>query len=874
MLRTFYDPDKPIRERYCRSLTSGFVLHKGKEEEVEAFVKMRSLLLKREVEQGRLDSSNNEIKVRIRFGTKIAVYNNPNDSRVNGTIDLAAVEDPDTQDAIKKYFRISGGEKYHYNVEANSKGKVGGKAPLNKVQRDGKVEASLEKLSKGALDHARNDLLPEVLKRYHNPLQRAVITRRLLFIEYFPKKMLEKIDLCMKLINQELQTARDPNIQRSLHSEMTQLNRLKEQIENMDYYALCKVLLFYPIGNPSEDHQKQTADAIFNNVCQDIRGTRFIAKRAATKIPIIGGAFQSNLSPIEEAYAKDVAAMARLDRASYFKHCDDHKLDPKAEGMADLFLREALEFSMKLPTESDGGYSKEGEYQAEGFQKTAFLKDFAQPLKTNIQNELKQLGITATYAIGLYQGDEYHISDPKQPDPNATDAEKKKLEKENAQKQAAEMKEFKKHIAAHRARVDYSATYEKKHRVNDTPPLSTNMIDTSMEVPEWIPLLGGTKIPIQMGLLTGTTAALTIVKEITPTAISSAISSVMPQRMLDLWDYGTNHPGQLLVVATGVEKLSSWFFEVERVGPEGTAKRTIHYKRILLAGAAVGGTLGLAYYAPETLMQYTAFVTNFLKQYSLLPAVSTVGNAVGSLKSYFFMPLDYAVKVGLGLFAVNTAAPKLSSYYRGKNYAAIGAVGGLAALMVMSYRAATDGVVDHGLMEYFGTQGLSLIQAASHYASQFFNYGAITSWASYYAVGKLLEASTEAVEEDPEATIEQRTLKAEAQKQAASGGGTMQAIMMGGVPLNQMVRAGKGTINRVLPKRAVSILNVPMNLATRFSGNVDMVTKGSMLAKPVTGLISGVYSVASGIFGRLSDMAKGVGEAYTTAQKSGPVTIL
>jgi hypothetical protein len=228
------------------------------------------------------------------------------------------------------------------------------------------------------------------------------------------------------------------------------------------------------------------------------------------------------------------------------------------------------------------------------------------------------------------------------------------------------------------------------------------------------------------------------------------------------------------------------------------------------------------------------------------------------------MPINHAVKLGLGLYVANAAGTRAGALTRHGNYLGVGAIGALGVLGVKMYQAVNDGVVDNSMMELLGNQVAAVIEPVSNLAAQFFNYGGITQLASYWAVSKLYAASAEPAQEDQEETFQRRAAKPEAKRQADENSSMpMQAYMMGGVPLNQIVRAGKGVVKRVLPGKVVTAMNVPFDLATRFAENVGMVTKGGMAAKPVTGLVSGIYGLAWGLLNKFSSV-------YQAAREDGP----
>lgn len=447
---------------------------KVSEEAVNAFNAIRPLLFIRELMNGKFRQEDFEaIKdFRISSETWCFTYTNPT-KHVREAIDLWAIEEDATelsqvkaalQQLRNSWPACSTQDRKAY--VAHSQRNQTGLRPLVKNLND----VPLQKISHN-ISYAIEKLLPTALAKIsaQNPKQTAFIrdifTRRLLFVEQFYTKWTSQIKATIQVKTEKLESSSlDPQLRRKLRCEIEEVQLLEQELRKLDIYAICKVLMAYPaFGISSYAEQVQLVGHIQNEVSRELLGLAEIEWKQQASLfekfkDITSLGEKRTLSKCHAYYANEVALCAILNREDYRVYCTDKKLSMREEGLADLFIREAIRFAEMLPDDS-GKYTPGTEYMAEGIQKSVFLKEMGDELKAELQCQLRDLGIIITHAIGTrdqaakeYETPELEIcTDPKQ---------KKAVDERNASRIKNAVEILKQQVADHRARIREDLTIE------------------------------------------------------------------------------------------------------------------------------------------------------------------------------------------------------------------------------------------------------------------------------------------------------------------------------------------------------------------------------------------------------------------------------
>lgn len=444
-----FQVNEKIRSGYCRSAVSGgHRLGAGKANEIEAFVKVCALLLRREQETGVFSANINVVDdVRIFIHGQYISYTNPDTKNIE-YVDLLSIEDDPFKTALEEYYSLSGAKKFQKNwiVAGNSKGDFSGPIPLDK-----KFDGALMELPNN-LVHTFLEMLPQKLLELPSPEQREVFIRRLLFIEFIHPKLYEKISLKLRQRELALKGPGNDTQMNTLQSEIQRLRSLQDKLKNFDFYALSKALLAAPIGHIWSGNRDALALSLTTHIENEINAKRSWWDRAVANKP---------LSSVQKEYAQDIGGMLYMDRGRYFTYCNKYNCKIKREVAPDIFLREAIKFA------------NGGTYNAEGFKKSSLTYSFGDQLKDEINREFEPLAVLASHAIGHRQGDEYEF--PEYP-ANASPEEKQKIDQQRKEV-------LKRQILAHRARVNHSLTLEQIHSSGGSIKNEQLAVGTTMRTP-------------------------------------------------------------------------------------------------------------------------------------------------------------------------------------------------------------------------------------------------------------------------------------------------------------------------------------------------------------------------------------------------------
>lgn len=683
----FVDRDRLVRESYSNGTTSGHSLGKGSKAEVDAYIKLRNLLLVRERGNNKsLPVDLSGIKCNITFGTQQFSYWDPNNPAISGNICLlgAGLEDPAIQNAVQEYFAAAGAAPWQqdYSIEANSKGAKNGRPPLVKDATDTTLQNLTAPWTWGQIF---DTFLPEFLSKLPpgvGPAEKQIIARRFISAEHDHTK--KKEELTAKIAAREQAKTVPGNNVQLLESEITQLKALLEELNNLDLYALFKVLSLYPAGPMHAGDKEAFANYVFEQVTKEIleKVESDWQQQAGTlakfreKFP---GASKRKLTEAQIAYARDIAGMVYLDREGYFNHCRQNNLKTKREGIADVFLREALKFSMhrdRTPGE---------EFKAEDFQKCIFLNKMGDALKAEMRADFRNHGIVATHAIGPSVATEYQTQAMEShPDPaNATPEEMKAIEDRNAGRRTANFDALKRDIATHRERVrvnkgltidDVRARWNQNNPdpgVMSTPvpmPLQTiasgardlmiahtpTVVTRALNgvVPTEISQLFQNipnMLPNQVTAVAAMSAGVHFLREITPPAVFAEFSKVAPAFLVQAVETAQQNPQAFLAVATALGMLATWVYP-SVYGADGTRSRKLNHTRIALAGAMTVGGVALALNAPNAMAQWFTAAVDYLSVPSNLVNLvgwTVVGNVgLSSLRERKIKPLLGAAALG------------------------------------------------------------------------------------------------------------------------------------------------------------------------------------------------------------------------------------
>jgi tetratricopeptide (TPR) repeat protein len=453
---------------------------KTNETALAAYNALRPILLVCEVIKGKFKPEHLEdIKdFQTHSSTWCITYTNPT-KKIREVIDLWAIEEgAEVQESALREALIHLRKSWPACTSQDPKAYVAhsqrnesGLQPLVKNMYD----KSLQRLSHD-FKHAIDNLLPIALAKipYNESEQTALIrdtiTRRFLFVEFFYTQWAAKLDAAIQTKTQELEfPGHGPQVGRKLQNEKQKLMEFQEKLKRLDIYALSKVLMVYPVGGVrSYAESVRMVTTLQNEVEREILGhVEAEWKQNASvfdRFKDISSLGQKRaLSEGQINYAREVALCAILDRESYKSYCASEKLKMKREGITDLFVREAIKFAEMLPDEK-GKYGPGTEYMAEGIQKSVFLKDFGDELKTEMQKQLRDLGIIATHAIPSRKGEEYKTTSPEKYPDKADAKQKRAVDERNAGNIKKDVEILRKHIADHRVRVKQDLTLEEAQK--------------------------------------------------------------------------------------------------------------------------------------------------------------------------------------------------------------------------------------------------------------------------------------------------------------------------------------------------------------------------------------------------------------------------
>ncbi len=823
------------------------------ENEKEAYATACELILQREIKNGKFGSGSLKDVKDFNIPLSLcATYTNPQSGNTE-YVDLISIDDDeDIQNALNNYYEVSGAKKAltGISIAPHSKGNLRGASPL-----DTKGDAVLIKLIQShTFGHVYDKLLPEILLKYPDPQSREIITRRLLFVEEYHTKKTASLEAAIKAKTDALANAGgNQQIIRSLQNEINRLQGLLNRFKNVDLYALCKVLLFYPIETPSNEQINQLTSFLENSVSQDIydQGASW-----ADKIPFRK---RRELTAAQNEYAKRVAAVACKSREEYFRYCEKHNLPKENEGIEDLYLREALKFSTNFSVKPDGTYSFAREYEAEGFQKSILLNGFPEPLKTELKGEFAKFGVLATHAIGFRNPGEYEVAPPEAyPDPaNVTEAAKKAVDARNAAKAKADVATLKEHIAAHRSRVRRDMTVDQLPQPANPGPLDasvvasgplaslaprvltaataavtigTQLVPAAIEAATpWVPTFveGGSRAIQAIGswvpqsVVNGVRAIQALAPEVPEIVVSGgrAIQSVTPwvtQTAVNVFSAIQNHPGTTMVLGTLANRALANTWANER-GPDGIVRRRFKPKRVL-AMMAVGTAGALAYYhAPQAAQQMILATAD-------------------QFKNWIFLPANVAAKLFAGLFVVEKVAKTVNSNIKERKWVRLGGLLAVGTAAVLMYRAVNDGVVDNKVLEIAGDWVGSQLTTLTDIAYNAYDYSSATRVASMIGLSWLL-AWKEGKSLSPPEVV---------------------ASVAMGMSVKKFLVAGKEVVNRELPQPVATILNAPADGILESVETATMVQNGTKLGEAAVG----IWGFAGKFFSKASEMAGGLRDAY------------
>jgi len=671
---------------------------KTTEAAIQAYKTACPLLLVREITNGKFKPEHLDLIKDFLFHsiTWTATYTNPT-THAREVIDLWAVEDSvKGQEAEVKAALI------HLRNSWPACSKQDREAYVAHSQRN---ESGLRSLVKNPNDeplknlshdvkHAIENLLPDTLARINiqDPKQRAtvrdVFTRRLLFVEQFYSKWTSKIEAAIQAKTQELAApGLDPQIARVLQGELGELQRLQEELKNLDIYAICKVLLTYPAGgNLSMAELMRLVDRLQQEVSKELlehveaewqKNAGTLAK-VRDKLP---RADKRTLSAGQAKYAREVALGAILNREDYHQYCTEKKIPKRREGIADLFIREAITFGETLPND-EGKYEPETEYMAEGIQNSVLLKDISAGLKTQLQGELKELGIITTHAIGTKTGDEYETEAPEQYPANADAEQKKAVDDRNRAKRRESVELLKQHVEAHRKRAADNKDLTLEQAKTDWPkpaptsPLAANpdILDTLLPVPGPISRVvnGGIEllrpnVPPQLvpafnqfaqrfgseiSLMTALSAGYSFLNSAAPAELVSALGNNAPEFLVQGIQVAQQNPQTFMAVATMLGMMITWTYPAEE--KDGAIVRRLHYKRAALALTTVAAGAAAAIRSPEAIAQFfntsVQFLSSPMNLLNLYGYTTAANQGLSALATRSIAPLVRGALLGGALY--------------------------------------------------------------------------------------------------------------------------------------------------------------------------------------------------------------------------------
>lgn len=604
-----------LRANYSSSY-KGVALENKDPQRADRFIAVREYFLRREVELGHIDAKHMDVIDDFEFpiDTFSATYTNP---KTGGISRIAMREVEEAREVLEPYLEESEECQKRSCVSfiAHSKGNQLKSATLIPLQK--KEDTVLEKLSLTFQD-VFDKVLPQALSNLPSevdPNDKNVIARRLLFVEHFHAKMTESINAKIETRKQALKSpAIDGVMKRDIQSEINHLTKLQEQLKNLDIYALSKALTAYPI---EPQNMNEVASKLQDEVAKEILAGQTGWKDKLKEYNPLGKGKQ--LTEDQREYAIDVSRLLFTDLGEYVAFCQDpkHKLKIKNESIEDIFMREALKFSMH-----QAGVPGE-EFKAEDFQKGILLNEMSDALKAEMKEEFCNLGIVATHAIGFGADVEYTTEALEDYPANATPEQKKAVDASNATKRTANAAALKGHIAAHRGRIDKTITMDAVRARSDQ--LDQGILSTPVPMPlqrlvsgalNWVLPLEASQfiqntLPNQVTALTAMSAGVHFLQEITPPAVFAEFSKVAPAFLVQAVETSKQNPMSFFAVATALGMLATWVYP-NVYGKDGKVTRKLNHKRIALAGAMTAGGVALALNASNAMAQWFTSAVNYL----------------------------------------------------------------------------------------------------------------------------------------------------------------------------------------------------------------------------------------------------------------------
>lgn len=519
-ISVFNSTSKKIEQNYRKN--TGYSFSKGEAGEAKAYTNVRNLILSHlGVDPSKVDD------FRFSFRSQTASFTDPVSGDLQ-SVNLPGIKDQNIQKALEKYYNISGAKKWlsGAHVIANSKGDEGGTAPL---QRNTKALTNLPKEIKN-----QDVRIGKKLLALDTPQQRNEMARRFIFFNHFRSEWLKKIKEKIETREQAIKspTLSDKQMLR-LKKELQDLKHLQSEIESIDLFAMQHVLESFPVEKVNQATLDEMAEEVKKRVLASIKPRQWMGMRAASH------------SQKDHEYASDVAGMLYLDRHSYYKFCQNQKIKRKREGVADLFLREAIQFAK----------SPEGKYTPEGFEDSCHLNSMNDDLKKELQDDLHAVGVLSSYGIPHQDPKEYDRATMP-----ANLSEKEQKEFYNSQLEVMQ-KAFKTHKDSIKTNLQLA---------NIPPP--------PVEEPGVRSLIRTTG-----GLLAGGAAVV---------GAGLATGLLEPATAYNLAQYIQNHPARMIATVSLLDTLRhkavNYIAPIERNPNTGRIEKHVNYKRLaIVSGSAL-----------------------------------------------------------------------------------------------------------------------------------------------------------------------------------------------------------------------------------------------------------------------------------------------
>ncbi|MBS0629827.1 MAG: hypothetical protein JSS30_06350 [Verrucomicrobia bacterium] len=684
---------KRIRDNYSVTY-KGYSVKRDLTQEREDYIAVREYFLKREVALGRIDAAHLNVIEDFSFpsDTLVATYTNPK----TGFQEHISMRDvKEANDVLQPFLEKSAKVQREMGISLlpHCKGNNSDRAKESLQKNNDKALSALTLTEQEAFDK----LLPQTLAHLPPHLQaepgiKAIITRRVLFIEFYQKRLIDTLKGKIADREQALQgPINDQMVANKIHQEIQHLKGLLDKVEKLDKYALYHALVAHPVG---PEDRNAAANKLYEQVKADIAGhTGFTFSKLN---PFSKG---SKPTEVQNEYALDVAALLFTDARSNLDFSRQTQRPLKRERLEDVFMREAIKFAMHVDA------TPGNEFQAEGFQNTIFLNEMKEGLLDEVKTELSALGAIATHAIGFHQGNEYQTPAPEDYAQNATAEQKQAVDKRNEDAAVQNAATLKGHIAAHRTRV-------RKDLTLDQVPKPQNQNTGLLANP--VAQIG----PVQVGPLALVTAGATVASQLLPEVAVHTLTNWMPEFVVNGVRAVANHPITAIFGATIADQAISYAAPKVR-GPDRIVRREFKKRRALGVAAVGAGALMLVRSAPQATLDSVLAVTD-------------------SLKQYCFIPANTAVKLVGGIVVAEKVARRVGTDIKERNYTRLAVMATAGTLAVLMYQAVNDGVVDNSLLEVSGNAIGSMLNYVAETAYNVYSYNRLTQWASTIGVSGLL----------------------------------------------------------------------------------------------------------------------------------------